>query len=174
MTATEAAAERAAKVWYAVEGRSDTAVGILAALEASGRANQDLQRRLRASSGLGETDVLAVLYLLTAEVDEQLVTPKDLAAHLQMSTAAASGLVDRLERAGYVRREAHPSDRRGITVVLTEDGRRRADDTIGAVYGRLLDLAESLSPDDASTVLRFLQRMTAEVAGMLPEASSSS
>jgi len=66
-----------------------------------------------------------------------------------------------------VRREPHPSDRRGITVVLTDDGRRRADATIGAVYGRLLDLAESLPPADATVVLHFLQRMTAEVAGML-------
>jgi DNA-binding MarR family transcriptional regulator len=155
-----------ANAWYAVEGRSETAVAIVAALEASGRANAELQRRIRAASGLGDTDIVAVLFLLTSAAEGSLVTPKDLAAHLQLSTAAASGLVDRLERGGYVRREPHPSDRRGIAVVLTEDGRQRAGDTIGAVYTRLLDLAESLSPDAASTVLGFLQGMTAEVARM--------
>jgi len=152
--------------WYAVEGRNETAVAIIAALEGTGRANQDLQRRLYAASGLGETDTTAVVYLLTASAAGDLVTPKDLAARLQLSTAAASGLVDRLVRGGYVRREAHPSDRRGVTVVLTDEGRERADGTIGAVYGRLLDLAESLPPEDASTVLRFLLRMTEEVARM--------
>jgi DNA-binding MarR family transcriptional regulator len=167
VTEANAVTRRARAVWYAIEGRDETAVAIIAALEASGRANAELQRRLRAASGLGDTDTIAVLYLLTASAEGELVTPKDLAAHLQMSTAAASGLVDRLARAGYVRREPHPSDRRGITVVLTDDGRRRADDTIGAVYGRLLDLAESLPPEEAAGVLRFLQRMTIEVARML-------
>lgn len=164
MTEAEPATGRAPAPWYSVDGRDETAVAMIAALEASGRANQELQRRVRAASGLGETDTVAVLHLLTASAEGRLVTPKDLAARLQISTAAASGLVDRLVRAGYVRREPHPSDRRGVTVVLTDEGRRRADDTIGPVYGRLLDLAESLPPGEAVVVLNFLQRMTSEVA----------
>lgn len=164
MTVTGDAARRVAKVWYDVEGRPDTGVAIIAALEASGRANAELQRRIRAASGLGDTDVNAVLFLLASSAESQIVTPKDLAAHLRMSTAAASGLVDRLERAGYVRRQAHPTDRRGVTVVLTDDGRRRADQTIGRVYSRLLDVAASLSPEDAPIVLRFLQAITDEVS----------
>ncbi len=160
---TDAAADPEARAWYAVEGRAETAVAIIAALETSGRANVELQRRIRAASGLGDTDITAVLFLLTASAQGVYVTPKDLAAHLQLSTAAASGLVDRLERGGYVRREAHPSDRRGVTVVLTDDGRARAAATVGTVYTRLLDMAESLPPDEASIVLAFLERMTAEV-----------
>lgn len=161
-----AAAPPAAKAWYDVDGRAETAIAIIAALEASGRANLELQRRIRASSGLGDTDIAAVLFLLTTSAAGGFVTPKGLAAHLQLSTAAASGLVDRLERGGYVRREAHPSDRRGVTVVLTDEGRERAAATIGAVYTRLLDLAESLAPGDGATVLAFLQRMTVEVAAL--------
>jgi DNA-binding MarR family transcriptional regulator len=164
VTDADDAARRVAKVWYDVEGRPDTGVAIIAALEASGRANVELQRRIRATSGLGDTDVNAVLFLLASSVESHIVTPKDLATHLQVSTAAASGLVDRLQRAGYVRRESHPTDRRGITVVLTEDGRRRTDQTIGTVYSRLLDVAAALSPEDASIVLRFLQGITDEVS----------
>jgi DNA-binding MarR family transcriptional regulator len=36
-------------------------------------------------------------------------------------------LVDRIEAAGLVRREPVPGDRRGVRVVLTEEGRRRHD-----------------------------------------------
>lgn len=164
MTGAEPVA--AGDAWYSGGGRGRTAVAILAALEATGQANQGLQRRIDAASGLGPTDVRAVLFLLSAAASHSQVTPKDLAANLHMSTAAASGLVDRLERAGYVRREPHPSDRRGITVVLTEEGRHRAESTIGRVYQRLLDLAESLPPADASIVLDFLQRMAGEVAAL--------
>ena len=150
--------------WYGGGGRGETAVAILAALEGTGQANQGLQRRITAASGLGPTDVSAVLFLLTAEAAGTAVTPKHLATQLHMSTAAASGLVDRLERAEYVHREPHPTDRRGITVVLTDEGRRRAEATIGRVYQRLLDLAESLSAEEGATVLRFLERMRDEVA----------
>jgi DNA-binding MarR family transcriptional regulator len=163
VTDVEHAARSAARVWYAAEGRPDTAVSIVGALEASGRASDGLQRRIRDVSGLGDTDVNAVLFLLASSVEKHIVTPKDLSAHLGMSTAAASGLVDRLERAGYVRRESHPSDRRGITVVLTDDGRRQAGETIGRVYSRLLDVAAALTPGDAAVVLRFLQGMTEEI-----------
>jgi len=83
VTEVEPAATRARPVWYAVEGRDETAVAMIAAMEASGRANQELQRRLRTASGLGETDTVAVLYLLTASAEGELVTPKDLAAHLR-------------------------------------------------------------------------------------------
>ena len=167
MTDVDEAARRVAKVWYADEGRPDTGVAIIAALEASGRANFELQRRIRATSGLGDTDVNAVLFLLTSSVESRIVTPKDLAAHLHMSTAAASGLVDRLQRAGYVRREPHPTDRRGVTVVLTDEGRQRTDETIGAVYSRLLDVAAALDPEDAAIVLKFLQGITDEVSALL-------
>ena len=161
---TDASLADAGAAWYGGAGRAQTAVAILAALEGTGKANQALQRRITAASGLGPTDVSAVLFLLTAGAAGSQVTPKDLANQLQVSTAAASGLVDRLERAGYVHREPHPTDRRGIIVVLTDEGRQRAESTIGRVYQRLLDLAESLSPEDAGVVLRFLLAMSDEVA----------
>lgn len=48
----------------------------------------------------------------------------------QRSLFTRSGLtrlVDRIEVAGLVRREAVPGDRRGVRVVLTPEGRRRHD-----------------------------------------------
>ena len=46
----------------------------------------------------------------------------DLAAHLAVSAPTASGLVDRLTRAGYVRREEAEHDRRYNRHHLTNDG----------------------------------------------------
>ena len=51
----------------------------------------------------------------------------------QRSLFTRSGLtrlVDRIEAAGLVRREAVPGDRRGMQVVLTPEGRRRHDAAI--------------------------------------------
>lgn len=44
------------------------------------------------------------------------VTPKQLAEATGLSTGAITGIVDRLERAGYAKREPNPADRRSVIV----------------------------------------------------------
>jgi DNA-binding MarR family transcriptional regulator len=51
-----------------------------------------------------------------------------------MSRSGLSRLVDRIEAAGLLRREAAPSDRRGTEVVLTDEGRAMLR-RMWAVYG---------------------------------------
>src|SRR5947199_9028498 len=43
-------------------------------------------------------------------------TPKQLAEMTGLSTGAITGIVDRLERAGYAEREPNPKDRRSVTI----------------------------------------------------------
>ncbi|MFG1905982.1 MarR family winged helix-turn-helix transcriptional regulator [Kribbella sp. NPDC048928] len=50
----------------------------------------------------------------------------DLADHAQMSKQSAGVLVDQLERLGYVRRAADPTDGRARLIVIEERGRRAA------------------------------------------------
>ena len=45
-----------------------------------------------------------------------------LAREVVLSPTAMSRFVDRVERAGYVRREPDPADRRALQVTLTDDG----------------------------------------------------
>ncbi len=44
-------------------------------------------------------------------------------ARLQVHPTSVTNTVDRLEAGGHVRREPHPTDGRGVLVVLTESGR---------------------------------------------------
>src|SRR4051812_41232846 len=46
----------------------------------------------------------------------------ELAKQVGLSTSGLTRLMDRVENAGYVRREACPSDRRGAEAVLTDEG----------------------------------------------------
>jgi hypothetical protein len=54
----------------------------------------------------------------TADPDRlgQLITAGALAAHTGLTTGAITGVVDRLARAGYVRREPNRRDRRSVIV----------------------------------------------------------
>src|ERR1700685_795116 len=46
----------------------------------------------------------------------------DLAAYLGLDKSTISGLVDRAEKRGLLRRTPNPSDGRGVDVALTEEG----------------------------------------------------
>jgi DNA-binding MarR family transcriptional regulator len=52
-------------------------------------------------------------------------TAGELAAEMGMSTGAVTALLDRVEKAGYVRRVRDPGDRRRVLVELTERARER-------------------------------------------------
>jgi DNA-binding MarR family transcriptional regulator len=52
-------------------------------------------------------------------------THADLARRMWLAPATLTGIVDTLEKAGYVRRERDGADRRVVWLVLTEDGRDR-------------------------------------------------
>src|SRR3954470_13791015 len=67
---------------------------------------------------LGWYDVLLELSV----APEQRLRMHELARAVVLSRSGLSRLVDRLERAGLLRREADPADRRGSFAVLTEEG----------------------------------------------------
>jgi DNA-binding MarR family transcriptional regulator len=73
-------------------------------------------RRMRLSAG----DYLALKHVYVA--DDPL-GPVELGRLLGLTSGAATGLVDRLEHAGWVRRDRHPDDRRRQTLTPTSHAR---------------------------------------------------
>jgi DNA-binding MarR family transcriptional regulator len=66
---------------------------------------------------LGVTDVemLALVHL----AEQHALAPSAIARLLDLSSGGATALVQRLERAGHVTRERHPTDRRSILIRLS-------------------------------------------------------
>ena len=56
--------------------------------------------------------------------------PSDLTASLWVTSGAVSKRIDKLEKMGLVTRSTHASDRRSITVCLTENGRKIIDEAM--------------------------------------------
>jgi DNA-binding MarR family transcriptional regulator len=92
-------------------------------LTAHARINRELSRELEDGVGmpLAWYDVLLQL----AEAPERRLRMADLADAVLLSRSGLSRLVDRLERAGLVRRERSPEDLRGTFTVLTAEGVHR-------------------------------------------------
>jgi DNA-binding MarR family transcriptional regulator len=79
-------------------------------------ASHDLQ--------IGEFDVLAALRRSGPPFE---LAPTDLVRQLMLSSGAMTNRLDRLEARGLLRRRPHPTDRRGVIVVLTPEGRELVD-----------------------------------------------
>jgi predicted ArsR family transcriptional regulator len=61
------------------------------------------------------------------------VTAGTIGEHTGLTTGAVTGLMDRLEKAGYVRRERDPHDRRKVLVQLLPN--ERMDAVLAAAFG---------------------------------------
>jgi DNA-binding MarR family transcriptional regulator len=77
----------------------------------------------------GEFDVLAAL---RRAGEPHTLSPRQLSAALMLTTGGMTGRLDKLERAGLLRRSPDPHDRRGLQVTLTEEGLRLIDEAVGA------------------------------------------
>jgi DNA-binding MarR family transcriptional regulator len=120
----------------------------------------DRQERVYAAWGLsrGEFDVLAAL---RRSGEPYTLAPKALSAALMLTSGGMTGRLDRLERAGLVRRAPDPADRRALRVSLTPEGRRVVEEAVEAglaVQRRLLD---ALPPDDQARLGDLLRTLLA-------------
>lgn len=88
-------------------------------LEVAVLLQQDMDRSL---TGIGLTTARTHLLWELNRLGPS--TQQALATTLGVSPRNVTGLVDALERHGYVDRQPHPSDRRAVLVVLTDDGSR--------------------------------------------------
>jgi DNA-binding MarR family transcriptional regulator len=62
------------------------------------------------------------LGILRTTGEGRMYSPTELAAWAHQTTAGMTKTLDRLERAGLARRRPHPTDRRRVEIVLTEEG----------------------------------------------------
>ena len=83
-------------------------------------------------------------------------TPSEPARLLDVSTAASTGVVDRLERRGHVQRRKHPSDRRGLEIHVTDDGRAGLLRHLDLMLHALAELGLGMSDGERNAVTRFL------------------
>ena len=83
----------------------------------------------------------------------------ELGATLRLAKSSLTGLVDRSERIGLVRREADPQDMRAVRVALTQQGRRLAEVFYAETCRRVAELAVGLDPAERAGLAALLGRV---------------
>ncbi|MBI5291932.1 MAG: MarR family transcriptional regulator [Chloroflexi bacterium] len=92
---------------------------------------------------------------------ESPLPPNKIADRLIISRATVTGLIDSLERRGYVQRHPHLSDRRMLLVELTDSGRQVANAFRPIVHQHQKVWLEALSEKEQKSLIDSLQRLQA-------------
>ncbi|GAA2257108.1 MarR family transcriptional regulator [Streptomyces ruber] len=137
-----------------------TAMEVFGRIHRLSRALGDRMDRAYARYGVsrGEFDVLATLR--RAEPPHTL-SPRQLSATLLLTTGGMTGRLDKLERAGLLRRSPDPHDRRGLRVTLTDEGLRLVDEAVVAglaVQNEALSRLDEKQAGELADLLRVLVR----------------
>ncbi len=93
------------------------------------------------------------------------MTPTALSRSTMLTSGAMTNRLDRLEARGLVRREADPSDRRGVLIILTDEGRKLADRGIEARFDDATDVAAKLTEIERIQLEGLLRKLLIGIEG---------
>jgi len=106
-------------------------------------------------AGLGLTD-LQMLHVLQLYGPS---TPSRLAAETRLSSGGVTVALDRLEKAGYIRRQPNPADRRSLIVTLIPANLARLASLYEGVESETRRLIAKLPQRDLEAVIRFFETL---------------
>jgi DNA-binding MarR family transcriptional regulator len=105
--------------------------------------------------GLNRTDMRALdIVGMTGPL-----APTALARMLGFTTGGVTSVLDRLEQAGYIRRQPDPGDRRRQVVQVTEATSARDREVFGELMASTNELLTSYTSDQLLTIHDFLDRI---------------
>lgn len=110
--------------------------------------------------GLGVTDMQTIHMLQLYGPS----TPSRLAAWTGLSSGGVTVALDRLERAGYIKREPNPADRRSLLIALVPARIRKLEALYKDIESETRDALASISERDLEAALRVFLAL-AEVRG---------
>ncbi|WP_433368722.1 MarR family winged helix-turn-helix transcriptional regulator [Streptosporangium sp. CA-115845] len=120
--------------------------------------------------GLHPTDVQALIKIFDAPSP---ITPGRLREELNLTSGAVTACLDRLERAGHIRRVRDAHDRRVVHLHYLDAAKELAAAFFGPL-GRGTDNAlRRFGPEELRTVAAFLDAMNGELGVLRAESGSS-
>ena len=86
--------------------------------------------------------------------------PSQIAKHIMVKSSTVTGIVDRLEQKGLVKRFRNSPDRRIITIELTDSGKNLAKNAPPPIQQKIIDGLKKLSEDELDQIILPLTKLT--------------
>ena len=107
-----------------------------------------------AESGIGVTPIQVMLLFFLQQ--NNVLSLTQISQGLMLENPTVTGLIDRLEKSGYVKRSDHPSDRRVYLVHLTEKGNKVAKKALPVVRKLNEQIKEGYSKEEIGNFTKVL------------------
>ena len=105
-------------------------------------------------SGVEVTPIQVMLLFFLQKNDGSSLT--QISHGLMLENPTVTGLIDRLEKSGYVKRSDHPNDRRVYLVYLTEKGKKVANKALPIVKNLNEQIKEGYSKGEIENFKKVL------------------
>jgi DNA-binding MarR family transcriptional regulator len=121
-------------------------------------AMTDAESAMARTMGMGHSDIAAMTHLASAR---QPVGPSWLSARLGLTPAAATELVDRLERVGHVARERDNADRRRVNLIPTESAMNEVHALLRPLLDKMDAVAGGFDVHERAAIRRYITEVIA-------------
>jgi DNA-binding MarR family transcriptional regulator len=113
--------------------------------------------------GLSAGKFTVLMQLYSANRD---LSPSEFANRANVTRATITGLLDRLEREGFVERKAHSTDRRMLTIHLTQQGKILVEKVLPDHFCRTKGLMASLTSTEKKTFIKLLVKLRSGISAL--------
>ena len=108
------------------------------------KANQIASRFL--SQKVSQLNITTVQAMVLGFLDdEDRITSSELGKRTELDSATLTGILDRLEAAGFIERKGNPDDRRSISIHLTKQGKLMSREATRVITEANLDFLKVLT-----------------------------
>lgn len=137
----------------------DLRMGVAGEMRALDASLDLLDEAVAAAFGISRTDLRAMERVSR----HGGATAGKLAEELNLTTGAVTGLIDRMQRAGYFQRNGDPRDRRKVVVGLTAKARERERRAYEPLFRESTAQFDRYSAQDLAVITDFLRQARAAV-----------
>lgn len=133
------------------------------------KVSLDLQAALEANFamyGLSQGRHTTLMMVAKAYGEGRTTTPAELADMVGVTRATMTGLLDGLERDGFVERRASAADRRMIEISITPAGIRKLEDLLPDHAKRLAAVMAPLSLSEKRSLVRLLMKVAPALSAL--------
>ncbi|GAB2868757.1 MarR family transcriptional regulator [Nocardioides pacificus] len=151
---------RPATTYAAAWGPNATLLALRELVDKGGELRRVVSRRAK----MNDREFSAVEHLT-----RESLGPAELARRLEVSSAASTGIVDRLVERGHVERQPHAGDRRRTEVHLTPSAREEVLGHLLPMFRALAEADAEFTDEERAVVERYLRGAIAAMDAVIEE-----
>ncbi|HET7414611.1 MAG TPA: MarR family transcriptional regulator [Arthrobacter sp.] len=138
------------------KGASDNARLLLRLLQQFTVESNRFVDQLSGKHHLHRTDLNALASIIASDQRGEEATPGQLGASLNLSSPATTALLDRLDRAGHIRRERSATDRRRVKLSITELAAATGREMFSPLSRHISKVVQGYSDNERAIIERFM------------------